>query len=311
VGYYKIPNLYKDPTILNTFKQVYVLEKVHGTSAHLVWKPEERSTLEHPVGEIRLFSGGAKHEEFEKACPPLLYVEKFVQHFPTTPVIVYGEAYGGKMQAMSHTYGKQLRFIAFEVKIGSHWLSVPDAFDVATKLGFEFVPFKLVSNDLATLNAERDAPSEVAKRLGIESPGPREGIVIRPPFEVTLNNGARIHAKHVAESFRETKTPREVNPDKAVKFADAKRVADEYVTDMRLTHVLGSLQPQAVDYKDIPRLIKAVVEDLRAECEDEIEWSREVSQAIGTATAKLYKDRLSRQNAARLLTEEAQSRGEY
>ncbi len=33
-------------------------------------------------------------------------------------VTIYGEGFGGKMQGMSDTYGKELRFVAFDVKIG-------------------------------------------------------------------------------------------------------------------------------------------------------------------------------------------------
>jgi hypothetical protein len=53
LAYQHISNLYKDQRIL-LFKEVYALEKIHGTSAHVALKD----------GQLRLFSGGEKHENF-------------------------------------------------------------------------------------------------------------------------------------------------------------------------------------------------------------------------------------------------------
>ena len=36
MGYMHIDNLYKNVTIM-LFKEAYVLEKIHGTSAHITW----------------------------------------------------------------------------------------------------------------------------------------------------------------------------------------------------------------------------------------------------------------------------------
>ena len=100
-----------------------------------------------------------------------------------TELIVYGEAYGGKMQGMSHTYGKELKFIAFEVKTPTSWFDVPQAEHFANLLGLEFVPYTKIPCTLEAIDAERDRDSEIAVRNGMGPGHIREGIVLRPLFE--------------------------------------------------------------------------------------------------------------------------------
>ena len=109
MGYLHIDNLYKDQTVI-LYKEVYALEKIHGTSAHVAYKD----------GEIRFFSGGAKHEQFVALFDKEALVKAF-QELGLQCVVIYGEAYGGKMQAMGKAYGSKLKFVAFDVKI---WDSV-------------------------------------------------------------------------------------------------------------------------------------------------------------------------------------------
>src|SRR6185295_5043867 len=114
MGYLHISNLYKEQTIL-LFKECYAMEKVHGTSAHISWAD----------GQLTFFSGGEKHDKFVALFDQERLRTEFEQRFAGFKVTVYGEAYGGKCQGMSHTYGTDLRFIAFDVQIDEHWLAVP------------------------------------------------------------------------------------------------------------------------------------------------------------------------------------------
>ena len=123
----------------------------------------------------------------------------------------------------------QLRFVAFEVQVGDAWLSVPNAHDVAAKLGLEFVHYVKVSTDLAALDAERDAPSEQARRNGIEGDQPREGVVLRPLTEHFDHRGDRIICKHKRDEERETRTPRQVvDPDKQAVLSKASDIANNH-----------------------------------------------------------------------------------
>lgn len=285
MGYYEIENLYKDQRIL-MFKECYALEKIHGTSAKVIYKRDNG----HP--KVLLASGGAHLAEFSAlfSVPQLLIRFGMLD---AENVTVYGEAYGGKMQAMSHTYGKQLKFVVFEVKIGDNWLSVDNADHVATRiLDLEFVHYNRIHTTLEALDAERDAPSVQAVRNGITEPREREGVVLRPIVELVGNDGKRIITKHKGEKFRETATHRKIiNPDKLQVLKEAKAIADEWVTDMRLTHVLQAF-PDTVGLKDIPSIIKSMYDDVIKESKGEIEVTNDLRKAIGTNTARLFKKRV-------------------
>jgi hypothetical protein len=81
-------------------------------------------------------------------------------------VTLFGEAYGGKQQGQSWRYGKNLKFVVFDVRIEDSWLSVPQAADVAAKLGLEFVHYVQVPTYLAALDASPNyATNETAKLI--------------------------------------------------------------------------------------------------------------------------------------------------
>ena len=280
MGYRKIQNLYKDIRILS-FKECYALEKIHGTSAHIALKD----------GELRFFSGGATHESFVALFDEeKLKTEMIALGHPS--VCIYGEAYGGKQQKMSHTYGKDLRFIGFEVKIGDEWQDVPTAEYITRKIGLEFVAYNKGEATVEWLNEQRDLPSsEGIIRVGEEKM--REGIVIRPIEEVRDHRGNRIITKHKRDEFRETKTKREVDPEKMKKIGEANAVAEEWVTPMRLDHVLDKL-PEKGEMKHVGSVIKAMQADVKAESEGEVIWSKAVEKAIGNKTVALYKKHISK-----------------
>lgn len=284
MGYMHINNLYKDQNIM-MFKECYALEKIHGTSAHITFKPSE--------GLVTFFSGGEKHENFVKLfnIDDLKY--KFVNTFPNMleEVIVYGEAYGGKCQGMSDTYGKELKFIAFEVSIGEKWLSVPYAESVVKSLGLEFVDYVRINTTLTDIDYQRDRDSVQAVRNGCGHGKAREGVVLRPLEEFTLNNGERIMCKHKGDAFKETATARKVVPlDKLEIIKEADKIAFEWVTLERLKHVLDKLPVKGVE--NTPDVIKAMVEDVYREGKGELIESKEANKAIGKRTAFVFKNYL-------------------
>lgn len=284
MGYLHIDNLYKDRRILE-FRRCFALEKVHGTSAHVGWDGEV----------VRFFAGGEKHDRFVKLFGDTPALADRFRSLTPDAVVVYGEAYGGSQQGMKATYGDDLRFIVFDVLIGESWLSVPDAAQVAASLGLEFVPFTEGPTDLEWIDAQRDAPSEVAVRRGIAEPRKREGVVLRPPFEVTLNNGARVIAKHKADEFSERATPPKVVDAAKLALLDAAdKIAAEWVVEERLTHVLGQLTADGVP-PGIERtgdVIKAMLADVQREAAGEVVWSKDAERAVGKRTAQMFKARL-------------------
>ncbi len=302
-----IENLYKNQDIL-LFKECYALEKIHGTSAHLMYNPKTK--------KLTFFSGGEKHDKFIALFNQEELKSKLeAMDLPIDKTItVFGEAYGGSQQGMSETYGKFLKFIVFDVQIGNCWLDVPKAEKIAKNLGLEFVHYVKVSTDLKELDAQRDAPSVQAIRNGVSyyetkldtsvpdgvngptliNPKKREGVVLRPLIEVTKNNGSRVICKHKGDDFRETTSPRPViDPEKVKVLADAQAVADEWVTPMRLQHVLDKMPGHSIEnMKDI---ISAMIEDVLRESSGEIVDSLAVRKAISTKTALSYKNYLKSQ----------------
>ena len=64
---------------------------------------------------------------------------------------------------------------------------------------------------------------------------------------------------------------------------DAKEVADEWVTPMRIVHVLDKIENPCLE--NMQEIIQAMQADIEREGEGEIVWSRDVQKAIGRATA--------------------------
>lgn len=279
MAYMHIDNLYKDMRILE-FKAVWAMEKIDGTSGHISWSPEEG---------IKFFSGGEKHDNFVKLFDQTALEEKFKASC-VGKTTVYGEVYGGRCQGQKERYGDKLKFVAFEVEIGDLWLSVPQADAFVRDLGLEFVHYVRVSTDIEALNAERDADSVQAMRNGMGAGHTREGVVLRPLFEVRLNNGERLIAKHKRDDFSETKTPRKVGVAPEVLF-EAQKVVDEFVTAMRLDHVLQKL-PEATGMEHTKQVVEAMVEDVMREGRGEIVDSPAVRKAISRATVEMWKNRL-------------------
>lgn len=282
MAYLHIENLYKNPDIF-LFKECFATEKIHGTSAHISFQPD---------GELRFFSGGVKHEDFIKLFDHNKLRQDFLTQYPNFqyPIIVFGEAYGGKCQKMSATYGKELRFVAFEVKMGDNWLDVPNAEQVATNLGFDFVHYVKIPTTIEALNMELNNDSMQAVKNGMGTGHKREGIVIRPLMELKKNNGERIIVKHKRDDFKETKTPRNLE-DKLKVLTEAKEIATEWVTPMRLHHVLDKLGKEIV-IENMGDVIKNMVEDIERESVGEIVLSKTAKKEIGKETARLFKEYL-------------------
>lgn len=291
MGYLHIENLYKNTTI-KLFKECYALEKIHGTSAHISVSGQQ----------VYLHHGGCNSETFHAAIAKIFNVpaepkniltdylkEKFAH---IANITIYGEAYGGKIQKMSHAYGVETRFVAFDVKIDNNWLNVPRAAQICENAGIQFVAYNLVSTSQEALDAERDLPSTQAIRNGCGSNHIREGVVLRPTVEMTLNNGERVITKHKRAEFMETSTPREVDPDKLKVIEDAKEIALEWVTKMRLIHVLDKIPEDQHKIENTGMIINAMKEDVLREAKDEIVESKTAIQAISTRTALLFKEYL-------------------
>lgn len=285
MGYLKIQNLYKYPHMF-LFKELWALEKIHGTSAHIAYDGDSKN-ISFFSGELQdvfksLFNHEALKEEFLKQG------EKKIK--------IHGECYGGKIQGFSHTYGPSVKFVAFDVLINNRWMEVPEAEAFCSHFSIPFVFYRRIKADIDSLNAERDAMSIQASRHGMGDDKKREGVVLRPLMEMVDSYGSRIIAKHKRDDFRETNTPRETKPKDLEVLVQAEAIAKEWVTPMRLTHVIDKLRASGIPCEDVQHtghVIKAMVDDVIAEGKGEITWSRDATREVGRAAAKMFKERLN------------------
>lgn len=302
MGYRKIANLYK-PWAANhilSLGRCYALEKVHGTSGHI--------SLKRTSTNLNLFAGGCPHDDFvnlverkwglDKLRNNIWAAEEALEFFdePAQKITIFGEIYGGKMQAMESVYGP-LNFVAFEVRYTlvndkTYVLSVPDAHIFVNTVGLPFVPYEEGPSTVEWLNEQRDRPSELARRNGM---GVKygEGIVIRPLVEQRDEDGKHIIAKHKTNNFKETRTPRKIDPQKQRLWRHANEVANEFVVLNRLEHVLDAMRAEGHHVDDISctgDVVRRIFNDIKEEEGDEIEWTKEVNKAIGRKGAKLFQE---------------------
>lgn len=287
MGYLHIRNLSaKDQDIL-LFKEAFAMEKVHGTSTHISWDGKE----------VKFFSGGTKYENFIALFDKDKLIQLFTDKFGPIPVTIYGEGAGGKEQGMSATYGKNLFFIAFDVKVNNSWLSVPQAENVVQYFELEFVPYHKISVNLESLNCERDRPSEVAIRRGCGDNKIREGIVVRPLQEFTKSNSERVILKHKRPEFGERKAKIEKDTNGEFILTEARKIADECVVMNRLNNIL-SHHPEFIGIENTSDVIKTMLFDIKREAQEEgivKEWTKEIDKQIGHNTVILYKEYLKHQ----------------
>ena len=154
-----------------------------------------------------------------------------------------------------------------------------------------------VSTDLEELKLHRDAYSEQAIRLGTGKERPREGIVLRPLVECFVHDGEglkRVIAKYKGPDFSETATYHEVDLESTVwLISDAQEIADEWVTNMRLSHILDKFDQAKIS--DTGAIIKAMAEDIRIEGKGEVVLSEMAEKEIGRKTVQLFKNWLAHQ----------------
>lgn len=281
MGYLHIQNLYKQQLVL-LFKECYALEKIHGTSAHISWKNSN----------VSFFSGGAEHLLFTSLFDAKFLKSKFLER-SLSDITIYGEAYGGKMQNMRETYGDKLRFVVFDVMVNNIWLNVEQAERYVKNFDLDFVPYVKCSTDIEVLNALRDSPSEQAVKCGITVPKKREGIVIRPLVEMITSDGSRVISKHKIAEFGETKTERYIDPEKNSILIKVNEIVDEWVTEMRLNHILQRFS-EDIGIEKTGAIIEAMIEDVERESEGEIVKSKALRKAIASTTAKMFKKRLEK-----------------
>ena len=111
-------------------------------------------------------------------------------------VTIYGEGYGAKIQKGGGNYQQSQSVVLFDVRIGNWWLRRADVEDIAAKLGLKVVP-------IIGCGTLTDMVRVV--KAGFNSAWGdflAEGIVARPPVEMSDRAGRRIITKLKMKDFK-------------------------------------------------------------------------------------------------------------
>ena len=205
--YVKIPNIFKREEFGNnkliegeyaTPELSYLAElpwvwteKVDGTNIRVMWdghsvtfggRTDKAQIPAHLVNRLNELFGGTDKEEI------------FEQHFGNTPVILFGEGFGEKIQKGGGLYGP-VDFILFDVFIGGMWLKREDVESIASVFGIKVVPIIGIGPLPLAVDTIRRHPISRLRDAELE------GIVCRPAFELQDRRGNRIIVKIKCRDF--------------------------------------------------------------------------------------------------------------
>lgn len=164
-------------------------EKIDGTNMRVDWDGE------------RITFGGRT----ERAQIPAFLVNKLQEMFlpgkflilyPETPMTLYGEGYGARIQKGGGNYIPDgVSFILFDVMINNNWLGRENVEDIANHLEIDVVPIVgrgclAYAVDMARNGFQSHIGTQVA-----------EGLVMRPAVELCNRRGQRIITKIKHKDF--------------------------------------------------------------------------------------------------------------
>lgn len=199
--YHKIETLFeRDETtkklILNKFRDSTVeflknniwqfTEKVDGTNIRIFWdghrvsfggRTDNAQIPAHLINRLNDLFGGETNEQM------------FEQKFGETPVELFGEGYGYKIQ--TNGYRDDVDFILFDVMIGENFQPRESVEDIAKYFGCDIVPIVAegtLQDGIDYVLNHRE--STIAKNGAL-----LEGVVARPKMEVRNRAGKRVIVK--------------------------------------------------------------------------------------------------------------------
>lgn len=165
-------------------------EKVDGTCIRILW---DMQTLR--------FGGKTDNAQIPtfliSKLQDLFPVSKFQEHFVETPVCLYGEGYGARIQKGGGNYiPKGVDFVLFDILIGEWWLQRKDIEGIAIKFNIGIVPIigHGTISDAVQIIKSGLLKSEWGDFLA-------EGMVLKPEIELFTRNGQRIVTKIKHKDF--------------------------------------------------------------------------------------------------------------
>lgn len=168
-------------------------EKIDGTNISIVWdghkvefygRTERAQIPAHLVNKLNEMFGGETNEEM------------FEQIFGDTPMILFGEGYGYKIQK-GGDYRDDVSFILFDVyqPTSGIWLKREDVEDIAKKFGIDVVPIIIRGTIDDAVRLVKAKPNSTIGKAKME------GVVGRPLVELNDRLGKRVIIKVKVRDF--------------------------------------------------------------------------------------------------------------
>jgi ATP-dependent RNA circularization protein (DNA/RNA ligase family) len=178
-------------------------EKVDGTNIRVLFQeelfPTKGTGNDISRHTVRFFgrSNNAQIPPFLlRKLQELFPLDKFKKLYPDTPMTLYGEGYGAKIQRGGGNYiSDGVDFILFDVMINGNWLEIENVLDIADKLGIYTVPI-IAHGQLSTgIHMVRQGFASMLRAT------PPEGLVMKPVVELQDRRGRRIITKLKTKDF--------------------------------------------------------------------------------------------------------------
>lgn len=187
-----LDGVYKDPTVEYLQNCLWeATEKVDGTNIRVYWdghaiafwgRTEKSKIPSHLLTKLNEMFQNSETEQL------------FEQMFGEKEVILFGEGYGNRIQAVGDLYRDDVGFILFDIWIGSiddgFYLERGNVIRIAIALGLEVVPIVKVGTLPELVEYVKSKPVSL-----LSDKVPMEGVVARPALELCSRDGKRLITK--------------------------------------------------------------------------------------------------------------------
>lgn len=166
-------------------------EKIDGTNIRCIWHDGvvtfggKTDNAQIPAGLVTWLNANVTAEKFVAAFPNL----------QSEVVVLYGEGYGAGIQKGGGGYGPEKRFILFDVRVGTWWLSDENVRDVGRKTELDVVP---LIGEMTLAEATEMTRAGFNSKLGAQK---SEGLVGRPIETLFDKKGHRLIVKLKTKDF--------------------------------------------------------------------------------------------------------------
>lgn len=167
-------------------------EKIDGTNIRVYWdghtisfggRTDKSEIPNHVMTRLNeIFSNVSTEELFE-------------QMFGEKEVILFGEAYGTKIQKVGKLYRSDVDFILFDIMVDCIYLARNNVESIATSLGIDVVPIVLEGTISDAVEFVKNHPNSTIGQAQME------GVVGRPKIEVMDRLGNRLIVKIKVRDF--------------------------------------------------------------------------------------------------------------